>query len=76
MSSHRPGQRLTPREREIALLVADGLKVELIAERLGLSVHTVKVHVTHIRQRLHLASSGEIVAWMAARRVPGSPDAL
>lgn len=76
MWSHHAPQRLTPREHEIALLLADGLKLELIAERLGLSAHTVKVHITHIRQRLRLANQDGVVSWIAARRVPGNPDML
>jgi len=39
---------LTPREREIALLVADGLSNKEVADRVCLSIDTVKKHLTHI----------------------------
>jgi DNA-binding CsgD family transcriptional regulator len=82
--SDRPGgrlapdytvRRLTPREREIALLVAEGLKDVLIARRLDLSVSTVRSYVGGVKRRLGLGSRHEIVAWVAARRSSDQPDA-
>lgn len=56
-----PGlERLTPREREILSLVADGLSNEQIAKALFLSASTVKTHVARTltkleaRDRIHL----------------------
>ena len=69
-------QRLSPREHEIALLIADGLKPLVIARRLGLSPGTVRNYVQRIKGRLKLTTQAEIVTWVAARRVPGHPDAL
>jgi DNA-binding NarL/FixJ family response regulator len=43
---------LSPREREVALLVARGLANKEIALELGLSVGTVKQHVHHIFLKL------------------------
>jgi DNA-binding NarL/FixJ family response regulator len=43
---------LSPREREVALLVARGLANKEIALELGLSVGTVKLHVHHIFLKL------------------------
>src|ERR1044071_6279851 len=40
--------RLTPREREIAALIADGLSNKEIAARIGLTVGTVKHYVHQI----------------------------
>jgi DNA-binding NarL/FixJ family response regulator len=45
---------LTAREREIFLLIAHGLSNAEIAERLTIGDTTVKTHVTHILQKLHL----------------------
>lgn len=45
---------LTPRERDILLEVARGLKNREVAEQLGLSEHTVKNHLKNILQKLHL----------------------
>ena len=43
---------LSPREREVALLVARGLSNKEIARELGLSVGTVKLHVHSIFMKL------------------------
>jgi len=50
-----PG-RLTPREYEIASLVADGLSNRQIAERLVISRRTVDAHVEHIFGKLRITS--------------------
>jgi DNA-binding CsgD family transcriptional regulator len=47
---------LTPREREIALLVVDGLSDRLIADRLYLSHHTVSQYVKRIYRKLDVPS--------------------
>ncbi|MCZ0963175.1 alpha/beta fold hydrolase [Paracoccus benzoatiresistens] len=58
---------LTPREREVLALVADGLSNPHIAVDLGLSEHTVKRHVANILLKLDLPSRAA-VAGLAARR--------
>jgi DNA-binding NarL/FixJ family response regulator len=68
-------RRLTPREREIALLVAVGLKDVTIARRLGLSPKTVNSYVHGVLRRLQLSSRTEIVAWVSARLDPDCPEA-
>ena len=47
---------LTPREREVALRVADGLTDREIAERLWLSPHTVRQYVKRIYRKLDVDS--------------------
>jgi DNA-binding CsgD family transcriptional regulator len=60
-------RRLTPRERTVALLIAQGLTDYAIAEQLGLSLGTVKICRQRIQRRLKLSSGAEIVAWITAR---------
>jgi DNA-binding CsgD family transcriptional regulator len=45
---------LTPREREVAALIAAGCSNKEIARRLGLTVGTVKYHVHHILDKTGL----------------------
>ncbi len=54
---------LTTRERQIALLVADGLKNRSIADRLALSPATVATYIQRIQARLGLSGRQQIAAW-------------
>jgi serine/threonine-protein kinase len=49
-----PLAELTPREREVLTLMAEGLSDRGIAERLWLTLNTVETHVRHILQKLNL----------------------
>jgi pimeloyl-ACP methyl ester carboxylesterase/DNA-binding CsgD family transcriptional regulator len=60
-------ERLSPREREVLALVAEGLSNPAIAERLGLSEHTAKRHVANILTKLDLPSRSAAAALMARR---------
>jgi DNA-binding CsgD family transcriptional regulator len=59
---------LTPREHEIAELIAEGLSNEQIAERLVLSTGTVANHVAHILAKLGLQSRVQVAVNIAAQR--------
>lgn len=52
---------LTAREREVLGLLADGLSNRGIASRLGISEHTVKVHVSTIYAKLRASNRAEAV---------------
>jgi DNA-binding NarL/FixJ family response regulator len=58
-------ETLTPRELEVIELLASGLSNKEIAERLGVSFHTVKFHVNAILGKLGAASRAEAVALAA-----------
>src|SRR5687767_5800804 len=75
----RPAQNalsrvLTARERQIALLIADGLKNASIASRLALSPATVATYVRRIQARLGLSSRQQITAWVVTRANAGHKD--
>jgi DNA-binding NarL/FixJ family response regulator len=50
---------LTPREREVLELVVHGLSNKEISERLSLAVESVRWHLKHIYQKLHVHSRTE-----------------
>lgn len=52
---------LTPREREVLTLLAEGLTNKAIAHRLEISDHTVKFHVNAILSKLNAQSRTEAV---------------
>jgi DNA-binding NarL/FixJ family response regulator len=54
--------RLSDREREVFRLAATGLGNKELAERLAISQATVKVHLTHIFQKLGLRGRAELAA--------------
>lgn len=48
--------KLTPREREILRLISQGFQNKIIADRLQLSEHTVKVHVHNLIAKLRVTN--------------------
>jgi DNA-binding NarL/FixJ family response regulator len=58
------GLVLTPRESDIAALIADGLQNNEIAFRLNLSPATVRTHLRHIFRRLGIANRAQLAAWI------------
>ena len=61
---------LTPREHEVAGLLAEGLTNRQIAERLVISEHTVHRHVTTLLRKLGVPSRAAVAA-LAARAAAG-----
>lgn len=61
---------LTPREREILDLLAQGWSNKLIARELDIAVGTIKVHVKHILKKLGLKSRVEAAVWLVNTRQP------
>ena len=60
-----PVERLTPRELEIALLIASGYCSKVIARRLGISAHTVRAHIERVFAKLDVHKRAELIARMA-----------
>jgi DNA-binding NarL/FixJ family response regulator len=69
--------RLTPREYQIAMLVARGLSNREVARQLGISTGTVKLHMHHVIRKLGVKSRFEAMTMIlreaAVRREPGAP---
>jgi DNA-binding NarL/FixJ family response regulator len=55
-------RRITPREREVLRLVAQGLSDRRMASRLRLSEHTIHRHISNILTKLDASSRSAAVA--------------
>jgi pimeloyl-ACP methyl ester carboxylesterase/DNA-binding CsgD family transcriptional regulator len=58
---------LTPRQLQVAALIADGLTNRQIATRLGIEERSAEGHVERIRLRLGVTSRAQVAAWWAGR---------
>lgn len=82
---HRPApaqgkaMALTARELEVLELLAQGFAYKEIADRLGVSFHTVNMHLRHTYEKLHVRSRAEATAkyraWSPGMPTP-SPDSF
>lgn len=61
LAEHTPRIGLTPRELEVLRLVAEGLTNAQVAERIGRTEGTVKVHLKNILQKLDVKDRTEAV---------------
>ena len=61
LAEHTPRTELTPRETEVLSLVAKGLSNAQVAERIGRTEGTVKIHLRNILQKLGVHDRTEAV---------------
>jgi CRP-like cAMP-binding protein len=64
---------LTPREREVAALVARGLTNREIAAGLVVTERTAATHIEHILSKLGLRSRAQVAAWAAGQGLLNAP---
>ncbi|HEU5386195.1 MAG TPA: BREX system ATP-binding domain-containing protein [Streptosporangiaceae bacterium] len=64
-------QSLTPTERTVAALVADGLTNPQIGERLFISRRTVQAHLVHVFAKLGISARAQLAAQVARQREAG-----
>jgi len=62
-SASAGGPALTPRQREILQLVAEGCSTREIAAKLGVSVKTVETHRAHLMERLGIHDVAGLVRY-------------
>lgn len=66
-----PTADLTPSERKVLDLIADGLSNREIGERLGVAEKTVKNHITSLLSKMGLQRRTQVAAWVAGQRAAG-----
>jgi two-component system, NarL family, response regulator NreC len=64
-----PYDLLTPREREILQLVAEGNSNKEVANLLNLSVYTVETHRSNVMQKLHLKGVPELTLYAVRKGI-------
>ena len=69
--------QLTAREKETLRLLAKGLSNRAIAEQLGVAEGTVKMHVSHLFNKMGMKSRAEIIAhFLNNKNTPGPVDGV
>ena len=68
-------ERLSPREREVLGLVSNGYTNKEVASQLNISYSTVRIHLAHAFEKLHVRCRAEAVAKLL-RSAPNSPPIL
>jgi DNA-binding NarL/FixJ family response regulator len=63
--ANRAGEKqnqLSPREQVVLDYLAEGLAYKQIGDQLGISINTIRTHLRHIYEKLHVQSRTEAVA--------------
>ncbi len=74
LAALRLGPAITPREREILVLIAAGRANKEIAAELGVSEDTVKRHVSHILEKLDVNDRAQATAEAIRRGIVKMPE--
>lgn len=61
-SDEKSDSGLTMREQEIVVGLVDGLSYKMIADRMDISIDTVRAHIRNIYKKLHVNSKAEVIA--------------
>ena len=68
-----PQVNLSVREREVLLLIAEGLSNQSIADRLGIGEATVKTHVGNLLSKLELTDRTQAAVWAWRQKLVSPP---
>jgi len=69
MTEEKEGPKLSPREREVLKLIAEGKSRKEIGKRLNISVRTLDTHRTNILLKLGCKSTAELVHYAVRRKL-------
>ena len=64
---------LTPREREVVKLIAEGNSVKEIAALLGLSIKTVEAHKFNLMRKLNIHNKAQLVTYAIQKKIVKMP---
>jgi len=64
-----PSEMLTPRERQVLHLAAEGLPNAAVAKRLGISARTAETHRARVLHKLALRNQTDLVRWAIDRGI-------
>ena len=71
MEHHANSRRsaLTPREREVVKMIAEGNSARKIASLLGLSVKTVEAHRFNLMRKLDIHNRAQLVTYAIQKKI-------
>jgi DNA-binding NarL/FixJ family response regulator len=64
---------LTPREREVVKMIAEGNSAKKIAGKLGLSVKTIEAHRFNLMRKLDIHNKAQLVTYAIQKRIVHVP---
>lgn len=67
-----PGQALSPREREIVQLLAEGKSNKEVARALGITVKTAETHRSNIMRKMEFASLSDLIRYAIRNNIVGA----
>jgi len=67
------GSILTPREREVIKLLAEGNSVRKVADLLGLSAKTVEAHKFNLMRKLDIHNKAQLVTYAIQKKIVSVP---
>lgn len=59
--SEAPESPLTAKEKEVVMGLVDGLSYKMIADKMGVSIETVRTHIKHIYSKLHVHCKADVI---------------
>jgi DNA-binding NarL/FixJ family response regulator len=69
MQEHSPAQDLTPRQREVLQLLAEGHSMKEVASVLNLTARTVAFHKYRMMEQLHVKSTAELIQYAVKHHI-------
>jgi len=67
------GATLTPREREVVKMIAEGNSVKEIAALLGLSIKTIEAHKFNLMRKLDIHNKAQLVTYAIQKKIVKMP---